>query len=242
MAASLYFCINIFEMHLSIRSLFLLFCVFLTHASMGQHLDSIRASFKQESRFFITLDSHNSFIGGKLTSISGIKAGLGYGRLVKVGIGLFGLTNVYEKKIAVKADDGVNDTSVTAQLKFGYLSTFIDYTIYRKKRWMFSIPLQLGFGGSSYDYFKKDEGLIVTRSEGIILIEPAIVGHYKIFRWFGVGMGAGFRVMLVPNHQIPENFTSPIYVLKLKIFFGELYWMAFPRGITGKGKQYQNDF
>ncbi len=221
--------------------LVLLFVLFLS-VSKAQHLDSIRSSFRQESSFFITIDSHNSFIGGKLASITGLKAGLSYGKLVKVGIGLFGLSNPYAGKVTIKAPDGVKDTTISAELKFSYFGLFFDYTIYQKKRWMFSIPLQLGFGGSSYQYYKKNEGLVTLNSGGIILFEPAVIGHYKITRWFGVGLGAGFRLMLVPNYKVAENFTSPIYVLKLKIFLDELYYMVFPRGITGKSKPREKQF
>lgn len=215
--------------------LILLFVLGLS-VSKAQHLDSIKNSFQQESSFFINLDSHNSFIGGRLVSVSGLKVGLSYGKLVKVGVGLYGLSNPYLRNVVIKTDDGMRDTTVSAELKFGYFGTFLDYTIYQKRRWMFSIPLQLGLGGSSYEYYKKNEGIISLKSGGIVLFEPAIIGHYKITRWFGIGLGAGFRLMLIPNRKLPENFTSPIYVLKLKVFLGELYYMVFPRGILGKSK------
>lgn len=223
-------------MPVSIKTYLILLFVLCLSAAKAQHLDSIRNSFKQEPSFYINLVSHNSFIGGRLASVTGLKVGLSYGQLVKVGVGLFGLTNPYFRKIIVRTPDGLRDTAVSSELKFGYFSVFVDYTIYQKRRWMFSVPLQVGFGGSSYQYFKKDEGLITLNSGGILLFEPAVVGHYKITRWFGVGLGAGFRLMLVPNYKLKENFTSPIYVLKLKIFLGELYYMAFPRGILGKSE------
>ncbi len=81
----------------------------------AQHLDSIRNSFNYRPSFYLTLDSHNSFIGGRLASISGIKGGLSYGRLVKVGIGIFGLSNPYSRKINVSTEDGKNSNSVTSE-------------------------------------------------------------------------------------------------------------------------------
>src|SRR4051812_40747907 len=119
---------------------FVFFFVLFASTTRAQHLDSIRSSFKQESSFFITIDSHNSFIGGRLTSITGLKGGLSYGKLVKVGIGLFGLTNPYLRKVTIKSPDGITDTTISSELKFGYLGVFLDYTIYQKRRWMFSVP------------------------------------------------------------------------------------------------------
>src|SRR4051812_30762791 len=99
----------------------ILFLISLSLQAPAQHLDSIKNSFSQRSSFFLTLDSHNSFIGGRLVSISGIKAGLSYGRLVKVGVGLFGLSNPYTRNITIKAADGIGDTTVKSELKFSYL-------------------------------------------------------------------------------------------------------------------------
>ncbi len=104
------------------------------------------------------------------------------------------------------------------------------------------MPLQFGLGGSSYEYYKKDKGLITTNAGVNFLFEPAVLGHYKITRWFGVALGAGLRVMIAPNPYVSENFTSPIYVLRLKIFLGEIYYMVFPRGILGKKEPHVSTF
>ena len=62
----------------------------------------------------------------------------------------------------------------------------------------------------------------------IILFEPAITGHYKLIRWVGLGFGVGYRVMLKNNHQLKDNLSSPIYILRLKIFVDEIYRTVFP--------------
>lgn len=193
--------------------------------------DSIKNSFRQESTFFINLDSHNSFIGGHLASIGGIKAGLSYGRLVRTGIGIFGLTSDYYSHYH---DPSNPEDTIRKQIRFSYFGVFFDYTIYEKNNWMFSVPLQFGFGGSSYEYYKKNIGVVNESSQGIALFETAVTGHYKIIRYLGIGLGAGFRVMLVPNRRIHEQFTSPIYVFRLKIFMSEIYHDVFPRGLFGK--------
>ncbi|MCW5918764.1 MAG: hypothetical protein KIS71_03175, partial [Bacteroidetes bacterium] len=61
-----------------------------------------------------------------------------------------------------------------------------------------------------------------------ILFEPAITGHYKLIRWVGIGFGVGYRVMLKNNKQLKDNLSSPIYILRLKIFVDEIYRTVFP--------------
>ena len=52
---------------------------------------------------------------------------------------------------------------------------------------------------------------------------------YKIIRWIGVGTGVGYRLVLYKSPGIKEKFSSPEYVIKLKIYLGEIV-----RTITGK--------
>ena len=64
---------------------------------------------------------------------------------------------------------------------------------------------------------------------GIILYEPAITGQYKLTKWFGLGFGAGFRLMLVNNKAIDTKFNSPVYIFKVKVFFAELMRPVFKK-------------
>ena len=52
---------------------------------------------------------------------------------------------------------------------------------------------------------------------------------YKIIKWVGIGTGVGYRLILFKNGGIKENFSSPVYVIKLKVYLG-----AIVRSITGK--------
>ena len=111
----------------------------------------------------------------------------------------------------------------TATLKFNYIAYFVEYVFYKRRRWEFSIPLQIGIGSSRYEYTDQNSSLIQLDRKTVVLYEPAITGHYKITKWFGVGMGAGFRIMLVNNKALDKKFNSPIYILKAKIFLGDIY-------------------
>ena len=100
---------------------------------------------------------------------------------------------------------------------------FIDYVIYRKNRWEFSIPIQFGIGNSSYRYID-DNNVEQVLDRGLVLLyEPTIAGHYKISNWFGIGFGAGFRWMIINNKAIDSKFNSAVYVFKAKLFLSDIF-------------------
>jgi hypothetical protein len=47
-------------------------------------------------------------------------------------------------------------------------------------------------------------------------------------KWFGVGAGVGYRLMLLDNPAKKHSFNSPIYTVKLKLFVGEIIRSVFP--------------
>ena len=63
----------------------------------------------------------------------------------------------------------------------------------------------------------------------IFSYEPAMLIDFKIIRWFGIGTGVGYRLVYYKSPGVNEEFSSPEYVVKLKIYLGEIV-----RTITGK--------
>ena len=45
---------------------------------------------------------------------------------------------------------------------------------------------------------------------------------YYVFPFLGVGAGIGYRIMLINNPYINEEFTAPIYNFKVKIVFSKI--------------------
>ena len=52
--------------------------------------------------------------------------------------------------------------------------------------------------------------------------EPAITFQYRLLKYFGAGFGIGYRLMVVPNQQLNEKFTSPVYIFKTRIYFQDI--------------------
>jgi hypothetical protein len=56
----------------------------------------------------------------------------------------------------------------------------------------------------------------------VALAHFSLAAQYKVVRWFGIGAGLGYRVMLVDNSNVNENFDSVIYSVNLRIFLDEV--------------------
>lgn len=197
--------------------------ILFTCESYAQLKDSIAQHFLAKPKFSARLDTRNSFIATKNARIFGVKIGWEYNDAVKLGIGYNRLDSKISKpKFVINTETQGFDT-LESVLKFEYLSPFFEYVFFKTKRWEHSIPVQIGIGNSRYEYYDKKGVLHYENYRPVILYEPAMTTQYKIFPWIGLGAGVGYRLLILGNRQINENLNSPVYLLRVKVFLGELY-------------------
>ena len=121
-----------------------------------------------------------------------------------------------------------NDT-IPVNLNYGYFSPYFEYVYFSSKKWEFNLSTQIGIGEASFEYTNAEGKKSKTDKTTLISYEPAMLIDYKIIKWVGIGTGVGYRLILFKNGGIKENFSSPVYVIKLKVYLG-----AIVRSITGK--------
>jgi hypothetical protein len=197
-----------------VRTFYILVISFFIFSSQGhaQLFDSIRTSFDYKPKFLLKFDTRNSFISNQYAKIHGIKVGLSFNKITNVGIGYHWMPK--------RLIEPTLPNSNNVDLKFGYAVAFFEYNFYKSKYWSAEIPVQIGLGKAQYD----DVDLaITTDSSWIIIYEPAMTIEYKFLRYFGIGGGVGFRLAIKSNRQIKESFTAPEYILRFKIYFGDIY-------------------
>jgi hypothetical protein len=103
-----------------------------------------------------------------------------------------------------------------------YVAPFIEYSFYQRGPWELITPIQLGVGNSFLQY-STPEGKQVINKSRVVLYEPGMAFEYKILKLLGVGVGFGYRIMLKNNRAIDQQFTSPVYALRVRLIFDELY-------------------
>lgn len=185
--------------------------------------EEFRHSFHNKPKLDVKFDNRFSFIRDNDVKTVGVKLGLSFNRRFKVGLGLNQLL-IAADRTYIEAD-----TALDVNLEYFYFSPYLEYVFYNSRKWEFSLATQLGFGGASYQYNNTEGKKIKLVESTVLSYEPAMLIDYKIVRWFGIGTGVGYRLIYYKSPGVAEKFSSPEYVIKLKVYLGEIV-----RTFTGK--------
>ena len=206
--------LNRFE---KIRGLLRIFCLLscITTSAFSQTVsltDSLKKHFHSKPYFTGKWDTQNSFITGKSIQIQSIKMGLVFNQNVTLGLGFHWINSRNFQDYVL---DGFKDSS---PIRMKYFSFFAEYVFFKRNNWLGVIPVQMGVGKS----FLKNGGNKIFMGS-VCLYEPSISIEYKFSPWLAIGAGYGYRIMLKNNRLIDQNFYAPIYVLRARILFDEIY-------------------
>jgi hypothetical protein len=148
----------------------------------------------------------------------GVKVGLEHAGRFQYGMGYSFLFSPVERARYVNGRG-----MLPTRLRMGYVHAYVDYAFYQRGPWEMRIPVQLGVGSGSVVY--DDEGGRKQKlfRSGLIVYEPCMTVQYRFLKYFGVGAGWGYRLVMRTGHSLDERLTAPIYTLGLRIFFEDLY-------------------
>ncbi len=220
---------NVFLAKMTLNFKILLFILLLCAKVFGQvserpsFEEEFRNSFHTKPKLDVKFDNRFSFIRDNDVRTVGLKVGLSFDRRFKVGLGINQMLTTTDNQAFIE------DSLIDVDLEYFYFSPYVEYTFYNSKRWEFSLATQLGVGGASYQYLDLKGKKVKLVESTVLSYEPAMLIDYKIIRWFGIGTGVGYRLIYYKSSGIDEKFSSPEYVIKLKVYLGEIV-----RTITGK--------
>ncbi|GAB4136052.1 MAG: hypothetical protein Fur0041_10440 [Bacteroidia bacterium] len=200
--------------------------MFITVCVHAQTMDSLRSIINGGVSLTAMFDSRNSFIDARRAYIWGLKLGAEFSSKLQIGGGI----NIHQRNLekTIYPEYPSLNNPVTGELKFKYFSYYMRYVYYKDKKWKFSIqPIQFGIGRSFYTYSYQDIHYR-TAQRAIVLFEPAITFTYKILPWIGGGADLGYRLMIINNKDIPQNFSSPVYSFYIVVFWTEILKDVFP--------------
>jgi hypothetical protein len=192
-------------------------------SSSAQFMDSIHASMDKKPKLIFNLEPRKSFIDNSNVTVLGLKIVVEFDKRIRIGGGFNVLTSGHSSNLdkVIYAENGI-DTVDIAILNFNYWCYFVEYILVSKPKWEISCPIQVGIGSSHYEYTAENNGLQEVDKGGVMLLETAITGHYKIIKWAGIGVGVGYRFMLQNNKGLHRQFNSPVYIFTAKIFLGTI--------------------
>jgi hypothetical protein len=186
----------------------LLFCLILFSTS-SYYCQEVPKKWK----FAFQLDNRFSSIRDRNVTVFGLKVGLQYKKLTRIGIGSSFIVNpvyidYFNKKIK---------TEETNKISFWYFSVFNDWILFKNKKWECFATEQIGFGRPN---FTKEINNDIVSDINVNLYVNEISGqvNYKFTKWIGLGAGVGYRNLLNKKSALNTTFDAPIYIAKIIIY------------------------
>jgi len=171
--------------------------------------DSIRESLKHKPSLYATYDGRGSFINNEIAQVQSVKIGATFNRQFTLALGYNWLNSDFPRTHL--------DQEMKLRMRYG--SAFAEYSFLEHHNVEVTIPVILGFGQSFLQNEAKEQYL-----NGFILTyEPSMTATWRVLKYFGVGGGVGYRLLLIRNSDLNSQFNSPTYLFRFKIFFGDLY-------------------
>lgn len=200
----------------TLKHITLLFALLIGVRGTSQLFDSIQSSLKYKPKPVIQLDGRNAFITNTPIQTNAIEIGINFHRTFKMGIGYSWLTPSYQQKSLLYPTN-------SERLKIHSLLAFTEFSYWQHKHWSSDIVVQLAGGKMMYTINDN-----IIKSTPIFVYEPMMVVDYNFLRYFSISTGFGYRLAIKFNHNVKEQYTSPIYVYRINIDFGRV-WEDFKK-------------
>lgn len=164
-----------------------------------------------------SLDARRTLFQKNWVSVMGIKGGVEYRRIHRLGIGVYFLNSrVFDSDF----DFDIDVDKVEYEIR--YSTIYYERVLYFSRKWELGATAHLG-GGIIRPFYQNPENpndRIELDPINFSAAELSIYGEYNIFYWLGVGVGTGYRSVFGVPADLRKELGSPIFVvnLQLKIF------------------------
>jgi hypothetical protein len=169
-------------------------------------------------RITFQFDQRYSMVDSRLAGINGLKLGVEWRGRYRAGAGMYLLS----RGVRAITNDALPAGAHT-ELRFRYVAAYGEYVIRGNPRWEVSVPVQVGYGRYYHETFGAAGERTRSTNDRVWLLEPTIGGHYRIFRWIGLGGGVGWREAFSVKPQYANQLNGPIFYGRAKLFLGDFY-------------------
>lgn len=171
------------------------------------------------TRFVALYDSRYSIINHHFTTINGLKLGVELKSRMRMGAAIYFLSTGVPTRQA-RPDNAAIDAD--AEIRFRYLAAYTEYVLVETRRWELSGNMQVGLGSAYVLYETEDGDFDKTPRDFMGVIEPTVAAQVRIFRWAGLGAGAGWRQPVFVPTSVQKELNGPVFYLRAKVFLGDL--------------------
>jgi hypothetical protein len=183
------------------------------------------------AKIYFAFDANRSLFSDPNVKFNGLKLGVELLEKHRIGISYHVLS---EPVRFVGRMDKVKypEASDTLLFNFSYFSHFYERVWLRTKRWELTSPIHTGIGAVDLSYVSSINHIPVSYLRtNVFTVALGGSAQFKVFRWFALGVGVGYRHSLSREVNIAKSLNAPYYQFQVKVLFGQLIRMAF------KGKE-----
>jgi hypothetical protein len=179
---------------------------------------------RYESRIKPTanIDFRNSFLGRQRVNVWGVNAGIEFGaRRHQLTLGYYWLNYATYLRLINWRRDAARRINLAYYTRTDLWFTSVQYwwNMTNNKRWMVSIPVELG-GGVAYAIprdLRQDVQVDRTRRDFFVPLQLGIYAQWKATRWGGLSGQVGYRYSVFQT-DINQNFNGTYYSVGVSIF------------------------
>ena len=161
----------------------------------------------------ISLDARRTLFRSKWVAVMGLKFGVEYRHVHRLGIGAYFLnTRVFDRQFSLPEIDKV-------EYEFRYSTLYYERVLFFNRKWETGATLHLG-GGNIRIFYQNPNNpndRIELAPREFSTVELSAYGEYDILYWVGLGAGAGYRSVFNVNKNLRKTFSSPIFVVNLQL-------------------------
>ncbi|WP_080239719.1 hypothetical protein [Spirosoma rigui] len=186
----------------------------LTLPDSVKHLRRITPTFN--------LDFRDSFLDRQHVNVWGVNAGIEFGeKRHQLTLGYYWLNYATYLRLIDWRRDAARRINLSYYTRTDLWFTSLQYwwNMTNNKRWMISIPVELG-GGVAYAVprdLRKDVQVDRTRRDFFVPLQVGAYAQWKATRWVGLSAQVGYRYSIFQT-DINQNFNGTYYSVGVSIF------------------------
>ena len=193
----------------------------------NKHISDPFKKYKIDFQF----DARSSSFQNQAVRIGGLRLGIEHRRVHRFGLGVYGLSN----NLVVDQFESIKQDHSEVIFEFNYATLYYERVLFFNPKWEISSSLHVGGGSVKVSY--RDE--ISDEIEPFNTFEVGVAelsasGFYHFTYWLSVGGGFGYRRVNDANEDLAREYSSGLYVAKVKIRFGKLLRSIFNKDVKNE--------
>lgn len=199
----------------------------LTLSLLTPRLDSLKPadtlrSVRPKIRPAFNLDFRDSFLERQHVNVLGANVGIEFGtKRHQLTVGYYWISYATYLRLIDWRRDAARRINLNyyTRTDMWYLNVMYWWNMTNNKKWMVSIPVELG-GGVAYALptdLSKDVPIDRTRRSFLVPAQVGVYGQWRATRWVGLSAQIGYRVAVFQT-AIDQNFNGSYYSVGITIY------------------------